>query len=136
MRNNIERFEIGLEFLNKIPKECHPRIGGSCALWVMGLSDGFNDIDIVCDFIPNMNMSSKLENVHSKRLNDTVAYDFIGERIELHESLMPRRGNGILEDVDNIRYSRKLIGRFLKEVYGCETNKWDKSYGMVCGRQE
>ena len=116
-----EKINIALKIINEINSfddKCMPKIGGSLALYYYGIVNNVNDIDIIVNDIDGINLPyNKIPLVHSKRLNKTISYDVNGVKVDIIESLMPRKYNGNFEDVDNILYSKKIIKRFINLVY-------------------
>ena len=100
-----EKINIALKIINEINSfddKYMPKIGGSLALYYYGIVNNVNDID-------GINLPyNKIPLGHSKRLNKTISYDVNGVKVDIIESLMPRKYNGNFEDVDNILYSKKI----------------------------
>lgn len=116
-----EKINIALKIINEINSfddKYMPKIGGPLALYYYGIVNNVNDIDIIVNDIDGINLPyNKIPLVHSKRLNKTISYDVNGVKVDIIESLMPRKYNGYFEDVDNILYSKKIIKRFINLVY-------------------
>lgn len=116
-----EKINIALKIINEINSfddKYMPKIGGSLALYYYGIVNNVNDIDIIVNDIDGINLPyNKIPLVHSKRLNKTISYDVNGVKVDIIESLMPRKYNGNFEDIDNILYSKKIIKRFINLVY-------------------
>lgn len=124
-KEQLEKVQLALDILNKLPKEVNPRIGGSCALFMYGDVDNFNDIDIIVDSLVGVDLEyERLPLKHSYRLNGTKSYKVGNYKVELHESIMPK-ASGILEPKENIICCQRILKRFFYIVYKEEVNKWN-----------
>lgn len=116
-----EKIEIALNIINQInaiDAKYVPKIGGSLALCYNGLCQKANDIDIIVNSVDGIVLPyEKREVTHKKRLNKTISYFVNGCKVDIIESLMPRKYCGNFEDSENILYSKKIINSFLNIVY-------------------
>lgn len=124
-KEQLEKVQLALEILNKLPKEVNPRIGGSCALFMYGDVDNFDDIDIIVDTLVGVDLEyERLSLKHPYRLNGTKSYKVGDYKVELHESIMPK-ASGILEPKENIFCCRKILKKFFEIVYNEKITKWN-----------
>lgn len=78
------------EIIEMIPKECQPRLGGSCNLYFRGKKDSYRDVDIIINksTIDKINLPfPKIELIHKVRLNKTIKYCIDGMEIDIIESM-------------------------------------------------
>ena len=122
---NIEqkkKFDTAINIMRQI-KNNNPRIGGSCCLFVLGLKDDFNDIDIIVDTIDGIQFDYPIIPLqHPKRLNRTIKYDIDGIEIDISESLFKENDTFIKYDIQfelpsRVIKARKLIDDYIKENY-------------------
>lgn len=125
MTNN-KKLEIAHKVLSQIPAYYNPKIGGSLALYVYGLTDQVNDIDIIVNRIDSdLSLPYKtLELTHKTRLNETIKYEIDEVIVEIHESLMPRDFYGKYEKLENIISARKILKKFFQIFYKENMEKW------------
>lgn len=124
-KQQLEKVQLALELLNELPKEVNPRIGGSCALFMYGDVDNFDDIDIIVDSLVGVDLDyERLPLKHPHRLNGTKSYKVGDFKVDLHESIMPK-AKGILEPKENILCCQKVLKRFVKIVYDEDMIKWN-----------
>ena len=95
---NIEqkkKIDITINIMQQI-KNNNPRIGGSCCLFVLGLKEDFNDVDIIVDTIDGIQFDYPIIPLqHSKRLNRTLKYNIDGKYIEFEIT-----ENELFDDLD------------------------------------
>lgn len=122
---NIEqkkKIDIAVSIMQQI-KDNNPRIGGSCCLFVLGLKDDFNDVDIIVDTIDGIQFDYPLIPLqHPKRLNRTIKYDINGIEIDISESLFKENDTFMKNDIQfelpsRVIKARKLIDDYIKENY-------------------
>lgn len=122
---NVEqkkKFDIAINIMQQI-KNNNPRIGGSCCLFVLGLKDDFNDIDIIVDTIDGIQFDYPIIPLqHPKRLNRTIKYDIDGIEIDISESLFKENDTFMKYDIqfelpNRVIKARKLIDDYIKENY-------------------
>ncbi len=95
-----------------------PKIGGSLALYHYGVCETVNDIDIIVNTINDLKLPYEIREIsHKERLNGTVSYMVDGVKVDIIQSIMPRKYNGEFEDLDNIIYSKKIINNFINIHY-------------------
>lgn len=124
-KEQSEKVKLALDILNELPKEVNPRIGGSCALFMYGDVDNFDDIDILVDTLVGVDLEyERLSLGRPYRLNRTKKYKVGDYKVELHESIMPK-ASGILEPKENILCCRKILKKFFEIVYNEKITKWD-----------
>lgn len=124
-KEQLEKIQLAIEVLRMLPESVNPRIGGSCALFMYGDVDNFDDIDILVDSLSGVDLEYELLPLkHPYRLNGTKSYKAGKYKVDIHESIMPK-ASGILEPKENILCSRKLLKRFFYIVYKEEVTKWD-----------
>ena len=104
-------------------KNNNPRIGGSCCLFVLGLKDDFNDVDIIVDTIDGIQFDYPIIPLqHPKRLNRTIKYEINGIEIDISESLFKENDTFMKYDIqfelpNRVIKARKLIDDYIKENY-------------------
>ena len=122
---NIEqkkKIDIAVSIMQQI-KDNNPRIGGSCCLFVLGLKDDFNDVDIIVDTIDGIQLDYPIIPLqHPKRLNRTIKYDINGIEIDISESLFKENDTFMKNDIQfelpsRVIKARKLIDDYIKENY-------------------
>ena len=113
------------EIINSIPKECNPRIGGSCNLFYRGLVDHYRDVDIIIDkgTINKVNLPfHKIESLHGEGLNKRIKYCINGREVNILESICPKLElekslMGIyFEPEGNVYLAKRLIVEYLESL--------------------
>lgn len=113
------------EIINSIPKECNPRLGGSCNLYFRGMVNSYRDVDIVIDknTIDKINLPyHRIESLHGKGLNKRIKYCINGREVDILESICPITKLEMsligvyFESVDNVLYAKKQIEEYLKSL--------------------
>lgn len=128
----LDKVELFLEFIKKYPEvqqKC--MIGGSFALYLKGIVDTFNDIDlIVKDITPFENLDlPKGELVHPKRLNKSVVYRYKGLKIDILEPIVCETDYHLLWGMSvcterSVLESKRRIGEFIAQEYPGTPNKY------------
>ena len=116
------------EIMDLLPEDVNPRLGGSCSLYLRGITNEYRDIDIIVDSIKGIELPfEKMELVHKKRLNPTLKYKVDDMAVDIIQSLVPCGKwdyNDMLgiyfETVENVLKAKEEIKKFIEENYPYE----------------
>lgn len=110
------------EIVNMIPRECSPRLGGSCNLYYRGLTDSYRDIDIIInkETLDKVTLPFPKIELRHKGINRRLKYCIDGEEVDILESLFPithieMSVMGIyFETEEHVIEAKKMINNYLK----------------------
>lgn len=111
------------EIISMLPKETHPRLGGSANLYFRGLVDSYRDIDIIVSSVDNVSLPfPKIEQTTPYSMNRRLKYCIDGREVDILESLFPHDESndsmfGIeFESEANVRKAKEMIVEFKKRA--------------------
>lgn len=111
-----------VEIVKTIPKECSPRLGGSCSLYFRGLVDSYRDVDIIINkgTLDKINLPFPKIELQHEGINKRIKYCIDGREVDILESLfyvtrIEKSTMGIyFEVVEDVLEAKKMIDNYLE----------------------
>lgn len=112
------------EIVKMIPKECSPRLGGSCSLYFRGLVDSYRDIDIIINkgTLDKINLLFPKIELQHEGINKRIKYCIDGREVDILESLFPithieMSVMGIYFEIEeHVTEAKKMINDYLNKI--------------------